>query len=129
MSKWVEEDIPDSSKLFMRVSIKKIPPEKVLRPGMFREKEGAMSVDWDQYSTPEETRNRGRNPSENGIIALISHDVRAIEGLNVKHDPKDENRSHSGVYGVEANGDDAMKTKNRLQLFKLVEKWEIDPFT
>jgi hypothetical protein len=130
MSEWPIEEIPDSDKLYMRVHVNSLigPEKKDMHPGIFREREGSVSVDWEQYSTPEESRLRAPKPLSNGIIALKTGEVRSIEDLQVKHDPdlSRNNRSHSGIYGVD---DEIRKVQNRLKLFNLVKGWEISPYT
>jgi hypothetical protein len=125
MTQWEKEDIPDSDKLYMRVHVNQLGPDRKLHKGIFREREGAMSVDWEKYSTPFEARNRAKDPQKNGVITLVAKNVRNIEGLKVEHDPIDDNQAHSEVDCVE---DDVEITKYRFQLFKLVNQWEIDPF-
>jgi hypothetical protein len=60
-----------------------------------------MSVDWSRYSTPEETRSRGRQePEKYGVVEMQAGEVRDISGLTVEHDPEwPNNRAHSQVYG------------------------------
>src|SRR5579864_525058 len=101
---WVEQ-IPDPHRLFMRVPVGWLSqPERQLHPGIFREIQGAISVDWEKFSTPQQTRNRARNPSQNGVISLVTGKVRAIEGLSVEHEPLRSNRSHSGIHGLTIPG-------------------------
>jgi len=80
-------------------------------PNAFRDQGPGMSVDWNKYSTPLETRNRARNPSANAVISMIAGEIRKIEALVVDHDPIQENsfdekgnrlnpnRAHSEVIG------------------------------
>lgn len=95
-----------------------------LHPGIFRERNDGMSVDWAKYSTPELSRARAGEPLANGIMELNVGIVRSINDLQVVHepvqpgeDPKQPlgNRSHSEVQGVE---DDELKTENRGELFR-----------
>jgi hypothetical protein len=78
-----------------------------------------MSVDWDKYSTPEETRQRAsRNPADNAIIRLPVVGVRDIGGLDVKHTPDhttgSENRAHSDVIGIPGGGEDLTEVRASL---------------
>jgi hypothetical protein len=100
---WEVEDIPDGDRLFLRVHANDVRASGgKLHPGVFREQRGSMSVDWEKYSTAEESRNRARHPERVGILALIAGYVRSIEGLTVLHEPDEErrNRAHSGVHGI-----------------------------
>ena len=86
---WPKEDIPNAASVFMRIHRRWAPNGEAL-PGAFRDHAGGMSVDWDKYSTPEETRARGRLPSENGVIGTGVGAIRTIEGLSVEHAPIQE---------------------------------------
>ena len=131
VQEWVER-IPDPDRIFMRVPLQWLrPPARQLHPGVFKETEGAMSVDWERYSTAQETRDRARNPTQNGVIALVTGNVRGIEGLSVEHEPIRSNRAHTGIHGLTQPGSlpaEESKTKRRTLLFDLVTGWEIDPF-
>lgn len=125
---WIEE-IAGQDRLFLRVHISLVPNHN-LHPGIFREHGNAISVDWEKYSTAEETRLRGRLPDQNGIVALNTGNVRAIEGLEVKHEPIRMNRAHSGIHGLSVPGRlpaAESKTFRRFKLFELVAGWEIQP--
>jgi hypothetical protein len=114
---WPIEVIPDASQLFMRAH-KSLLLDGEIRPNIFREQGAGMSVDWDKYSTPEQSRARSKVPADNGIVQLNTSLVRMIPGLKVTHDPVQEgvvdnqgkplsaNRAHSLVKGV---GIDAQK--------------------
>jgi hypothetical protein len=128
---WIE-NIPDPDRLFMRVANGWL-PSRILHPGIFRETGGAVSVDWEKYSTAEQTRYRARNPSQFGVIALVAGKVRKIEGLSVQHEPIKSNRAHSGIHGLTISQTlppEESKTKKRSDLFATIEQggWEIDPF-
>lgn len=91
------EDIPDADSVFMRAH-KAYFRDGQLEPGVFTSKEGpGMSVDWDKYSSKEETRQRARTPSDNAVIAFSVRGIRKIDTLDVKHLPEPENRAHSEV--------------------------------
>lgn len=129
VQEWIEP-IPDPDRVFMRVPVGWLPGSQ-FHPGIFREIEGAISVDWEKYSTADETRGRARNPSQNGVIALVVGAVRLIESLSVEHEPILSNRAHSGIHGLTQPGAlpaEESKTKRRKLLFDLVTGWVIDPF-
>ena len=122
VSRWEIEQIPDRDRLFMRVHVKTWAREGEVRPGAFQKRpQGAtgMSTDWEKYSTPEETRNRGRNPIEQGVIVFFAGDARAVPGQAVEHTPKDENRAHTDVIGEK-------NEKVRLK-FTRIYRWAIRP--
>jgi hypothetical protein len=132
VQEWIEH-IPDPDRMFMRVHAQWLrPPARALHAGVFREIEGAISTDWEKYSSAQETRSRAKkNPSQNGVIALVAGDVRGIEGLSVEHEPIRSNRAHSGIHGLGQPGSlpaEESKTKRRVLLLGLVSGWEIDPF-
>lgn len=91
------EDIPDTDSVYMRAH-KAYFRDGQLEPGVFTSKEGpGMSVDWDKYSSKEETRQRARTPIDNAVIALSAGGIRGIDALDVRHLPEPENRAHSEV--------------------------------
>jgi hypothetical protein len=129
VQEWIEQ-IPDPDRIFMRVPTQWLPARQ-LHPGVFRETEGAISVDWERYSSAQQTRDRARNPSQNGVIALVTGHVRGIEALSVEHEPIRSNRAHSGIHGLTQPGSlpaEESKTKRRTLLLGQVTGWEIDPF-
>ncbi|HVA18425.1 MAG TPA: hypothetical protein VMV59_12005 [Candidatus Dormibacteraeota bacterium] len=97
---WPAEVIPDSDFVFMRAHRDHFPGGK-LAPGLFRQRGGGMSVDWEKYSTPEETKNRAKQPADNAVVKLSAAGIRAIQPLRVEHTPDyPENRSHSDVFDM-----------------------------
>ncbi len=131
VQEWIEH-IPDPDRIFMRMHEGGLTVTRQFHPGIFREHDGAMSVDWEKYSSAKETRSRAKkNPGQNGVIALVAGDVRGIEGLSVEHEPIRSNRAHSGIHGITQPGSlpaEEIKTKRRALLLGLVTGWEIDPF-
>ena len=128
---WPVEQIPNAARLFYRVHIGQL-LDKQLHPGIFREQGGAMSTDWENYSTPEESRNRAAQPQQNGIVALVVATIHSIEPLKVRHEPTRTNRAHSAVHGLGASEDVSTKvrrTRIRAKLFEYFHTWEIDPFS
>jgi hypothetical protein len=91
------EEIPDANSVFMRAH-KAYFRDGQLEPGVFTSKEGpGMSVDWDKYSSKEETQRRAKSPSDNAVISLSVRGIRAIDALDVKHLPEADNQAHSEV--------------------------------
>ncbi len=119
------EEIPDSDNLFYRVHKQYIRKGKLV-PGVFRTKgegeEKGMSTDWEKYSTKEESLSRCTKPENNGIVQLNAGLVRAINYLEVEHNPQNDNQSHSHVQGVPVKG--KLKAKIREQLLEVFE-WKI----
>ena len=73
-------------------------------PGAFRnrpDESGGMSVDWQKYSTPQETRARARDPSANIVIEFLAGAVRKIPNQTVVHTPDADryNRAHTDIRG------------------------------
>ena len=84
-----------------------------------------MSVDWEKYSTPGETRARGTSPADRyGVVGLSAGPIREIKAprLLVKHEPEPNNRGHSGVSGIAAH-----KSAARHALFEIANGWRILP--
>jgi hypothetical protein len=105
---WKAEYIPGDADTYMRAHRTYFRGPKLL-PGVFKSRDGGMSVDWEKYSTPEETRQRSTsNPLDNAIISLPVVGVRGIRNLDVKHTPDHEsaNRAHSDVLGIPDGGED-----------------------
>jgi hypothetical protein len=107
---WAKELIPDDARLFMRVHKNQLDADGEPIPGAFRNRPQStdgMSTDWEKYSSPEECRNRARNPTDNAVIQLKVEDVRQIPEQIVEHtpiyqpatEPPNINRSHTDVYG------------------------------
>jgi len=90
------EEIPDADSVFMRAH-KDYIRDGDLMSGVFREQDGGMSVDWDRYATPEDTRARAKTPSKNAVLSLSVAGIRKIRELDVKHTPEATNRAHSEV--------------------------------
>lgn len=100
---WPSEDIPEQDQLFLRIE-KSYVRNGTPMPGAFRnrptDKDG-MSTDWDRYSTAKATRNRGRVPSNNGVVVLVVRRVLDAPGQTVRHTPdrRLNNRAHTDVFG------------------------------
>jgi hypothetical protein len=121
---WPKEAIPDEDHLFMRVHYKWT-DGGIPIPGAFRDHNGGMSTDWEKYSTPQNTQQRGRKPDENGVIKMRVQKIRAIANQSVHHTPvqntppKPDNRAHTDVVGEK-------DTQSRLQFTRIYE-WIINP--
>ena len=125
---WPKEEIPAEGTVFMRIHRTWIRDGEAMI-GVFQNREGGMSVDWNEYSTAEETRLRARRPAENGVISMNVGAIRSIEGLLVEHDPIQENsldaqgkavphnRAHTEVLGE--------KTEERRVKLSRIYSWEI----
>ena len=98
---WPIEFIPAADKIFMRAHKVHFRNGELL-PGVFRQQGDGMSVDWEKYAKPEDTRNRAAKPLENAVIAANVGTIREIHNLQVQHAPdhERENRAHSNVAGL-----------------------------
>lgn len=68
-----------------------------LQPGVFKTREGGMSVDWCKYATPEQTLMRAPKPWENAVIEMNVGRVRSIPTLDVRHTPELGNQAHCDI--------------------------------
>ncbi len=93
---WPVEEIPDVDLVFMRAH-KDYFRDGDLLPGVFREQDGSMSVDWNKYAAKEETKQRAKNPVNNAVMSLLVGGIRKIKDLDIKHIPEPSNRAHSEV--------------------------------
>jgi hypothetical protein len=136
---WPVETIPDPDSLFLRVHKSKCnrKDSSEISPNMFAPKGAGLSVDWSKYSTSTESRNRARNPVENGILSLVSGEVRSVTGIeDVRHDPLQEgvegvapNRSHSIIEGLHEGMQGPERARIRYELCKQAQArgWLILP--
>lgn len=121
---WPIEEIPDGDSLYMRAH-KSYYKDGELQPGVFRERNGSISVDWNKYATPVQTQSRAQNhPLRNSVIALMAGQVRLIERMSVVHDPINDPlvpgypwRAHSGLRGLP---NDELRTEVRVLLWAAV---------
>jgi hypothetical protein len=94
---WPIEQIPHEHFLFMRIHACYV---KFGDPiGAFRDIGNGMSTDWEKYSTAQESRDRARDPSQNGVVKLNVGKICQLEGMAVAHTPEPLNRAHSEVFG------------------------------
>lgn len=96
---WPVEDIPDADHLYMRVHRTWFKPSGDISLRAFANHGAGMSTDWSKYSTPEQTRDRGRTPPSNAVVRMNVGDIRAMPGQSVAHSPQDGNRAHADVLG------------------------------
>ena len=90
------ENIPDADSVFMRAHRGYIRDGDIMT-GVFKEQDGGMSVDWDKYASPKDTKARAKTPADNAVLSLPVAGIRAIGDLDVKHTPEPTNRAHSEV--------------------------------
>jgi hypothetical protein len=117
-SDWVSEDIPNPDVLFMRVHRQYV-NDGNLQPGVFRDREGAMSTHWKKYcQRAEDARLMAKKPEDNGVVSMVAGDVRSVP-LGVVHTPDIErrDRSHTDVRGEKSS-------EARMKLLEIV-RWEI----
>lgn len=125
------EDINNDDKLFYRIHIIYIDPEiedsklKIL-PSAFdpqpKPNSVEMSVNWDKYSSAEETKNLARKPEKNGVLNFITSHVRNIPiNLKVSHKPSSI-RAHSIIHDVVSEENDP---EIRMKL-RGICNWEIE---
>jgi hypothetical protein len=99
------EQIPDADFVYMRAH-RNLIPKGVIEPGVFREQDGSMSVDWDRYSSPQITRLRARkNPEANAVLKMNVGGIRGFNNIQVEHAPIPENQAHTDVFLPRANED------------------------
>jgi hypothetical protein len=97
--RWQIEDIPDQDSVYMRAH-RTYFRDGMLQPGVFKMHDGGMSVDWEKYSSAQNTRQRAKDPPANAVISLPVIDIRGIGSLDVRHTPEPDNRAHSDVIGL-----------------------------
>jgi hypothetical protein len=117
------EEIPDSNYLYRRIHKSQV-DDQTGEPASsaFSNLGEGMSTDWEKYSTPEETRRRidaRHNPLDYGIVRLNAGNARGIENQEVKHTPKDYNRSHTDIIGNKT-----LKIRHKI---KKVAEWICKP--
>ncbi len=81
-----------------------------------------MSVNWSKYSSSLTSKQRTKIPANNAVLGLNVGKVREIP-MEVKHDPKPDNRAHSLVIGLDT--DKRKKARLRDEL-ALIATWEQD---
>jgi len=92
------EVIPQQSQLFRR-----FPPWQYNRTtgNVIAEvfQDTNCSVDWDRYSTPQETLCRFKKDSDWGVIKIQAEYARSVEGQQVLHKPSHKHQAHSEIIG------------------------------
>ncbi len=122
--------IKDKDRLFRRIALniyKQLMNKyggiynETIPPNFFalRKDETGFSVEWEEYTTPEETRLRFGNPENYGVASLTAGNVRNIKDLNVVWTPdyENDNEAHSEIIGIPRKGE--LKTLIRLELSKI----------
>ena len=116
---WPTEVIPDADFVFMRAH-RMYFREGELLPGVFRDRDGGMSVNWDKYASAEDTKQQAKKlPDENAVIRMPVIGIREILNFKVEHTPEPDNRAHSEVYGLA--GDPEQRTEARVKLRRISE--------
>ena len=138
---WEQEDIPDESLLFCYIFKKNInsktgdPLERTFNNTPFKTGKD-LSSDWNQYSTPEETRQRlakqpkrkggFKNPDDYFVVQLSVQKIRTeISSQTIEHDPIQndivlpDNRAHTKIIGEK---DPEVRLK-----FVDIYEWAISP--
>lgn len=119
------ENIPDGDRLFYRIHPNLVDEGKII-PGAFKEIGDGMSTAWSKYSTSTQLQQRAK--SLVNIVSLEVLSVRAINGLEVIHDPlynEKENiddQAHSLIKGIPKQK--VLKARIRDTLVDIA-KWEI----
>ncbi len=100
-----KEEVPNTDFLYMRIHKNDFQNGEII-PGAFRNlpkdiPDSGMSTDWDKFTDWLGTRSRGRQSPENyGIVSLQVGNVREIPEQTVEHTPKEDNPSHTDVFGI-----------------------------
>lgn len=114
------EAIPDDGRVLMRVHKQYLDKVGRLRPVAFRDQGDGMSTDWEKYSTPLETKNRAKIPSDNGVISLVVGSIRENRRLTVVHTPHNADPPHERHVDVFGEKD----PETRMHLLGIAQ-WEI----
>ena len=130
MSKFELEFIDNDQKLFYRIHKTNIDndinDDKLkIKPAAFdpmpRPTSVEMSVNWQKYSSPTETKNSARKPENVGVLSFLTLKVRISPvNLKVTHAPT-INQAHSHIHEVVSEVNDP---QIRLKLRNICE-WEI----
>ena len=86
---------------------------------VFRRRPDGLSVDWSQYSSPQDTRGRATsNPQHNAVLLLVVGSVRSISPLIVEHAPVNDtdepNRAHSLIKNLPSSDPDLTEVRFKL---------------
>jgi hypothetical protein len=120
---WEREDIAKEDILYLRVHKMRrqhgiIGPSAFEAKGAPGEKGRDLSTDWCKHATPEETRGRAKEPSDNLVVALTVADVESIDRLVVNHSPDMArgNRAHAEILGVNGHLDIQTQLRNKCKV-------------
>lgn len=97
MTNFPSEHIPDEENLYYRIH-KVFFKDNAIQPSAFTDKGNGMSMDWQKYSTPEESQIRSKVKADNGIVSFSASAIRSLN-LNLIHSPSKTNRAHSEAIG------------------------------
>ncbi len=125
---WPVESIPDTDWLFRRVHVHLLSNrqnQENIPPIVFWDHNG-ISVDWSKYSTPNESRQRAKDPSQNGIIQIGVQAILSFRSLSVVHAPIQENRAHANILGMH-NCSKVDQTDIRKRLARIAQ-WALKPY-
>lgn len=112
MRKRAPKIIPDEHSVYSRVHINFCPEGDKIPPSCIKntpEGHDGMSCDWSHYSTPKQTRDRGKQSPENYRVADFSvGKVRTVPDQRVEHTPSLRNRAHSTIWGPKRDSEGGM---------------------
>ena len=98
--RWPIEEIPDADSVFMRAH-RDYFRDGELQPGVFKPHGKGMSVNWDRYASPDQTKKQAsKNRDHNAVISMPVVEIRKIDDFRVEHTPAPTNRAHSDVFGL-----------------------------
>ena len=108
MDRWIKglfikkDFIPDNDDLYRRVLPLQFNPKKgkFTAPSfMLRNDENGLSVNWERYSTPEESAICPVKPGKKYYVGGLYAKIPRNEQLEVNHEPTRNNKSHSLIIG------------------------------
>lgn len=112
------EDIPEATRLFRRILRRHVKTDNSPKPAafnLFRKSVPGISCDWEKYSTPQQTLDRGKASTPEaiaGVVYFICRELRR-EDFRVTHTPVNY-QAHCTVLGEDT-------TQNRVTLSRLCE--------
>lgn len=128
---FIVENINNDQKLFYRIHILNIDTEiedlkLKIKPSAFNPQPTPhsvqMSVNWEKYSSADDTKNSARKPEKNGVLSFLTEDIRNNPvNLNVSHQPT-TNQAHSIIHDVVSEQNDPEIRMN----LRNICSWEIE---
>ena len=118
---WEVEEIPNPDHVLMRAHRSYFHGGH-LGTGVFRPQGPGMSVNWDKYASPVQTREQAtKNPEDNAVIILPAGGIRDINGLSVIHTPEQNNRAHTDIFGIPSQREQLVEVRMLLgRIFTIV---------